>query len=153
MLPVSENQVLPLAEGLGFTVVRFEDGDIRIDPPTPFLLVTLKQNGGPGPTPVDMTAFDGRRFYVVGRGPCCPLLNDTNRGLSVQPPCTIGESRCFVLTTTSELFSLIDEWRPLRVCDKNDFYAFPETGTFLLYASHHEEICLYSGWLTINETG
>ena len=37
MLPVSENQVLPLAEGLGFTVVRFEDGDIRIDPPTPFL--------------------------------------------------------------------------------------------------------------------
>lgn len=74
MLPVSENQVLPLAEGLGFTVVRFEDGDIRIDPPTPFLLVTLKQNGGPGPTPVDMTAFDGRPLLCGRARPLLPFI-------------------------------------------------------------------------------
>lgn len=146
MNAVSESQVLALAEELGFVVVRFKDGDLRIDPPSPFLLVTLQQDRKNVRDAIDVKAFKGVRFYLVGRSACCPLRNDASRDISIPPPHPIEESRSYAVATATELLSLVDEWRPFRVSGKNDFYAFPQTGSFLVYASHHDEVYFYCGW-------
>ena len=146
MIAIPESKVFSIAPKVGLEIVVFEDGDIRIDPPSPYVMATINHDKVRVQDVLDLSSFYGSLLYVIGRSSCCPILSDINRNICLEKPEPIDESRCYILSETSELQHIIENWKSFRICSKNDFYVFPKSGSFILYVSHHDQIYLYTGW-------
>jgi len=110
----------------GFCMEHVEDSSsIRIKPPSPCLLLTVPLGTD---QPLALSPLWGEiNFFCVGREP------------NIVHP--------FILSC-GELTDTINRSYENRSGTSDDFYAIPDTGSSMIYVSHHDEVLMYFGWRT-----
>jgi hypothetical protein len=80
-------------------------------------------------------------YVVVGRENCPPLKRLARRAEAELKPLT--RHRCAFISRRAEARDLIRVIALHGSSVDDDIYMFPPTGDWLLYVSHHNEICAY----------
>ena len=131
---------------LGFCIEQLKGlSSVRITPPSPCLLLSIPFNEA---NPLSLSPIGGDVvFYCIGREFVFMLPQKTNS--SFLSNTAYRRVRHPVSMSCEELLKYVSVSQHNRSSTLDDFYAVPNTGTFMMYISHHDEILVYFGWRTI----
>ena len=131
------------AAQLGITIERFSDSDtIRLLPSKLSYLLCIPY-GNEAPFSLKNLSCKIDIFYCVGREQVFALPDNQETKDSYSTKCRFVRNP--ISLSCEELCWIINETRPYRKDVTDDFYAIPDSGEFMIYVSHHNEILVYLG--------
>ena len=128
---------------LGITIERFSDSDtIRLLPSRQCYLLCIPY-GNEAPFSLKNLSCTDDIFYCVGREKVFAWPDNQRTKDSYSTKCRYVRNP--ISLSCEELCWIINETRSPRKDVADDFYAIPDSGKFMIYVSHHNEILIYLG--------
>src|SRR6266850_5835042 len=134
MRGITFSRVLELASSAAIEVESWPEGTIRL-------------GFGPRCRPVDVSTdwftIQSGRMYLVGRERIAPLRGVRDRAARRKYP-LLTRHRAVMIQSGAELVGVLESLKHVGWCVDNDAYIFPETGDWLAYVGHHDELRVYT---------
>src|SRR5690242_2105420 len=134
MRGIAFSRVLALASSASIQVESWPTGTIRLGfgPRCPAADVSS-----------DWFLRQGGHIYLVGREGIAPLRTVRDRAARRKYP-LLARHRAVMIRSGAELVPVLELLKRAGWCVDNDAYIFPETGDWLAYVGHHDELCVYT---------